>query len=251
MPDVFISYKRTDRSRVDRIASLLREAGLDVWFDARLSAGSDEGFDAEINREVTSAHCVVACWTADAIKSIYVRAEALKGLETGRLTPVFLSKCDLPIPFNAIDAVDLSTWTGSTESVDWQRFLAVVKSLVAKSKVDEVQRRRQSQSDYERIQSPVYPGTPACCHGESWRSMTSTVITTMRTFSSWWHGSTASQGRKRGTWSWGTREPIGRPAGMSGGGGMKGARRSGRGMSRRCGSACNASIARWTRRSSS
>lgn len=161
MPDVFISYKRTDRSRVELIASLLRESGFDVWFDARLNVGSGEGFDAEINREVASAHCVVACWTEDAVKSIYVRAEALKGLEANRLAPIFLSKCNLPIPFNAVDVVDLSTWTGNSESKDWQRFLVVVKSMVELSKADEDQRRRTSQAEYEKIRSLIYPGTLA------------------------------------------------------------------------------------------
>lgn len=74
MADVFVFYKRAERPRVEQLAERLREVGLDVWFDARLDVGSGEGFDAEIEREVTSAACVVVCWTPEALKSIYVRA---------------------------------------------------------------------------------------------------------------------------------------------------------------------------------
>jgi hypothetical protein len=99
--DVFVSYKRAERLRVARIAELLRESGFDVWFDARPEVGRGEGFDAEIEREVTSAGCVFVCWTRDATKSRYVKAEAKKGLERKALVPLFLEPCDLPIPSTA------------------------------------------------------------------------------------------------------------------------------------------------------
>ena len=52
---------------------------------------------------MTSAYCVLACWTPVAVRSVYVRAEAKKGLENNTLVPVFLEQCTLPVPFNAID----------------------------------------------------------------------------------------------------------------------------------------------------
>ncbi|MBX9746541.1 MAG: toll/interleukin-1 receptor domain-containing protein [Hyphomonadaceae bacterium] len=41
MVDVFISYKREDHVRVDKLASLLKEFQLSVWHDAALQAGDD------------------------------------------------------------------------------------------------------------------------------------------------------------------------------------------------------------------
>jgi len=38
--DVFVSYKRAERERVQRIVDLLKLEGLDVWFDARLEVGA-------------------------------------------------------------------------------------------------------------------------------------------------------------------------------------------------------------------
>ena len=33
MPDVFVSYKKSDRDRVRPLVELLRAEGLDVWWD--------------------------------------------------------------------------------------------------------------------------------------------------------------------------------------------------------------------------
>ena len=53
MTDVFISYKRRLRPRVEEIATALRALGVTVWYDAALEAGTS--FSAEISSEVRSA----------------------------------------------------------------------------------------------------------------------------------------------------------------------------------------------------
>ena len=40
MTDVFISYKRRLRPRVEEIATALRALGVTVWYDAALEAGT-------------------------------------------------------------------------------------------------------------------------------------------------------------------------------------------------------------------
>ncbi|MCB1955195.1 MAG: toll/interleukin-1 receptor domain-containing protein [Rhodocyclaceae bacterium] len=159
MADVFISYKRTERDRVARLAELLAEAGLDVWFDARLEAGRGEGFDAEIEREVTSAHCVLVCWTPEAVRSIYVKAESKKGLEREVLQPVFLNPCTLPVQFNAIDCLDLAGWQGDAADPRWRVLLSSVQATVSRSKATEAQRIAHSEAAYGRIEDRIYPGT--------------------------------------------------------------------------------------------
>ena len=159
MADVFISYKRAERPRVERIAELLRAEKLDVWLDARLDVGNAEGFDAEIEREVMSAACVLVCWSPQAIKSVYVRAEAMKGLERDVLRPVFLERCNLQIPFNIIETADLSKWDGEPDSADWKRLVASIKDLAATFRDNDEQRRAQSRTAYERITDQIFPGT--------------------------------------------------------------------------------------------
>ena len=159
MVDVFISYKRAERDRVRQIADLLKDENLDVWFDARLEVGRGEGFDAEIEREVTSAACVLVCWTPEAVKSIYVKGESKKGLERDVLVPALLAQCVLPVPFNAVDTADLVGWTGDAQSANWLSLVATIKQTVARSKADELQRIAHSQAAYERVADKVYPGT--------------------------------------------------------------------------------------------
>lgn len=161
MADVFISYKRKERERVQQIAELLRAEGLDVWLDARLEVGRGEGFDAEIDREVTSAACVLVCWTPRAIKSVYVKSEAKKGLEREVLVPIFLEHCILPVPFNAVDTAELQDWSGETTDLKWAAVLKNVKDTVERSKADEKQRIAHSRAAYERIEDKVFPGTLA------------------------------------------------------------------------------------------
>ena len=50
MADVFISHKRSDRAAAETIASALNTLGLEVWFDASMTAGDafEEGGDASV-----------------------------------------------------------------------------------------------------------------------------------------------------------------------------------------------------------
>ena len=159
MADVFISYKRTERPRVQLIESMLREEELSVWFDARLEVGSGEGFDSEIEREVTSAGSVLVCWTAEALKSVYVRAEAKKGLERDVLVPVFLEPCSLPIPFNAVDTADLSTWSGDRGDATWQRVVEKLRECRDRSQRDREAMMVRSAKAYDRVDHKIFPGT--------------------------------------------------------------------------------------------
>ncbi len=104
--DVFISYKREERARVEAMAQALRDLKLSVWFDAGLQSG--HAFDEEINREVRGAKCVLVCWSPGAAASQWVRAEADIGRQRGVLAACFLEPCDLYPPFNLVHAEDLS-----------------------------------------------------------------------------------------------------------------------------------------------
>jgi pantoate kinase len=53
MVDVFISYKREERARCERIANKLKALNLDVWFNARLPSG--KCFDREIESAIKKA----------------------------------------------------------------------------------------------------------------------------------------------------------------------------------------------------
>ncbi len=159
MADVFISYKRNDRARVEDIAKALEEVGLSVWFDSRLELGAFQGFDQEIEREVNSAAAVLVCWTQDAVKSVYVRAESKKGLERDALVPVFLEMIALPVPFNDIDTVNLSDWNGNRDDIRWQRILARVRQLADKAKADRPALMQAALRAISELPPLLYPST--------------------------------------------------------------------------------------------
>ena len=159
MADIFISYKRSERSQVEKIADLLREENFDVWFDAKLEVGRDEGFQSQIEREVTSAGCVLVCWSQESSKSIWVKGEAMKGLERNAFVPIFISNCSLPLPFNAVDTANLSAWNGDRNAIEWIRLIEVIRKKVNDFRADEKQKMHAAAEAYGSVEYKVYPGT--------------------------------------------------------------------------------------------
>src|SRR5262245_32909407 len=105
MADVFISYKREERESVRLIADRLRALKLDVWFDEKLRAGGS--FDEEIAAQLTAAKAVIVCWTPAAYASEWVRGEAAKAHELGKLVACFLERTNLMPPFNLTQTENL------------------------------------------------------------------------------------------------------------------------------------------------
>jgi hypothetical protein len=122
MTDIFISYSQRDRSRVEALASRLREIGFDVWFDARLRSGAS--FDEAIAGQLREARTVLAAWTPAAIQSEWVRSEAAMAHKDGRLAACFLEPTELSPPFNLVHAEDLTDWRGEDDHRGWTRLLA-------------------------------------------------------------------------------------------------------------------------------
>ncbi|MEO2178028.1 MAG: toll/interleukin-1 receptor domain-containing protein [bacterium] len=76
--DIFVSYKRKDKAFVADLVRELEESGFSVWWDTRISAGSE--FDTVIETALKSARCVVVVWSDSSIESEWVKNEANEGL---------------------------------------------------------------------------------------------------------------------------------------------------------------------------
>lgn len=130
MTDVFISYKRRLRPRVEEIATALRALGVTVWYDAALEAGSS--FSAEISNEVRTAQCVLVCWSDDAFphggdSSGWVLGEATIGQGRGRLVPVLLEAAELDPPWNTLHTESLIDWSArAADHAGWRNVLAAI-----------------------------------------------------------------------------------------------------------------------------
>jgi hypothetical protein len=134
--DVFISYKREDRARVEEIAAKLRAQGLTVWFDVRLMSG--KSFDAEINHQVRIARAVLVCWSKAAVGSEWVRAEASIGRDRGVLAACFLETCEPFPPFNLVHAEDMTRRALDSSNPGWMKLLAQLSSYTAKPATEPV-----------------------------------------------------------------------------------------------------------------
>lgn len=129
MTDVFISYKRRMRPKVEQIAAALEALGLDVWYDAELEAGIS--FSAEISARVRAAKCVLVCWSDDAFphggdRNGWVLGEATIGQQRGCLVPVLVERADLDPPWNTIHTELLIGWNGAPDHPGFRNMLAAI-----------------------------------------------------------------------------------------------------------------------------
>ena len=74
MSEVFISYARSTEREAKEIAEALRALGYGVWSDDELPAHRD--YSEVIEERLRAATAVVVVWSAEAVKSQWVRAES-------------------------------------------------------------------------------------------------------------------------------------------------------------------------------
>jgi hypothetical protein len=149
MADVFISYKREDRARVEALTELLIDLELSVWFDAGIEVGA--AWEARIMEEAEAASAMIVCWSFAATASPWVKREADVGLRRGVLVPVMLQWCAPVAPFDAIQAADLTKWDGAPDDPNLQRVLARVEQLTAKKDLARNARRRGGGQNEELV----------------------------------------------------------------------------------------------------
>lgn len=123
MSDIFISYSRQDRPRVEILAGALEQAGWSVWWDRHIRGG--DSFDKLIEGELQKARVVLVAWSRDSVNSDWVRAEAAYGQERSKLLPVKLDDCLPPLRFTHVQTQDISRWDGGSSSA------AALRDLIA------------------------------------------------------------------------------------------------------------------------
>ena len=105
MPQVFISYARSTEAQARQVADALRSLGHEVWRDDELPA--HRPYSEVIEERLQAAGAVVVLWSAEAVKSQWVRAEADAAREKGTLVQVSVDGTVPPMPFNQIQCADL------------------------------------------------------------------------------------------------------------------------------------------------
>lgn len=106
--NLFISYARGDRARVAPLVDALTAAGHSVWWDGKLSGGSE--FARAIEDALDHADAVIVAWSATSVISGWVRDEAASGRDRQRLVPIQLDATPPPLGFRQTHTIDFSHW---------------------------------------------------------------------------------------------------------------------------------------------
>lgn len=120
--DIFFSYSRADKARMEPVVRLLELQGWSVWWDPDLIPG--ESFREVIERFLSSARCVVVAWSRHSVASDWVVGEASDARERRVLIPLRLDDTRLPIEFRGIQTADFSRWSGDQEAPEARELLA-------------------------------------------------------------------------------------------------------------------------------
>ena len=142
MADVLISYASEDRDRVRPLAQALEGRGFSIWWDRALASGQD--YASVIERELANAKAVIVVWTNASVASTYVRDEAGRARDQGRLLPVMLDKVQPPLGFGSFQADDFTNWNGQRNAAQVQILEESIKAKLSGRDVDSaaVQRKR-------------------------------------------------------------------------------------------------------------
>lgn len=150
MSEIFISYARSTEDQAEKIAEALRALGYRIWRDDELPAHRD--YSEVIEERLRAAKAVVVVWSAEAVKSQWVRAEADLAREAGTLVQLTLDGAPLPLPFNRIQCPDLRGWGGDPAALGWRKVAESVAELLG---------RAHAARDPVPSSPPPPPATPA------------------------------------------------------------------------------------------
>jgi adenylate cyclase len=131
MSDIFISYARSNEAQSQMVAAAVRALGYEVWRDDELPA--HRAYTEVIEERLRAAKAVVVIWSAEAVKSQWVRAEADVAREAGTLVQLSVDGATLPLPFNQIQCADMAGWTGDLDAPGWRKVVGSIADLVGGS----------------------------------------------------------------------------------------------------------------------
>ncbi len=128
MTDIFISYASADRDRARLLADALTQRGYSVWWDRTIPPG--RVFDEVIQEAIQGARCMVVLWSAESVRSNWVKTEAAEGAARGMLVPALIGDVAPPIEFKRIQSANLAQWTGDEAHGEYRNLLASVEHFL-------------------------------------------------------------------------------------------------------------------------
>lgn len=137
MVDVFISYARRQRDRVEPLKARFEDMGLDVFFDLE---GIDGGavFPDVITRALDNSKAVLTCWSPVYFTRPWCLIEAREGMNRDILVPVTIEAFERTAPpadLRQVNYYDLTSWQGEDTHENWNRTLQRLGRLVGRDLV--------------------------------------------------------------------------------------------------------------------
>jgi hypothetical protein len=123
--DIFFSYTKADRARIQPLIAALKEQNWTVWWDSNIYGG--DSWSDVIEAELTKARCVIVAWSQLSAKSAWVKEEARAANKAQKLVPVLLDSMEPPFGFGGIQAVDLSAWDKNNDAPEFQSLCAAIR----------------------------------------------------------------------------------------------------------------------------
>ena len=127
MSDIFISYARSTASQARALGDALAALGYSVWRDDDLP--SHRSYGDVIEEQLGAAKAVVVLWSAEAVRSQWVRSEADRARGENKLVQVAVDEARLPMPFDQIQCADLTGWAAEPDHLGWVKTLASIAVL--------------------------------------------------------------------------------------------------------------------------
>lgn len=136
MADIFLSYKREDRDRAQRVEAALQAHGLDVFWDHELLP-STVPYRVALGQELDRARCVLVLWSHRSVDSEWVLDEATQGKEGGKLVCARIDDVKMPLGFRQLQAADLTAWDGDTQADVFQQLVLGIGQLFSPAPPDD------------------------------------------------------------------------------------------------------------------
>ncbi|HLZ84276.1 MAG TPA: AAA family ATPase [Caulobacteraceae bacterium] len=132
MARIFVSYARPTQSQARLIADTLRAGGHEVWIDDQLLA--HRSFTDAIEEQLEAADAAIVLWSSAAVGSEWVRAEASRARKAGKLVQVRVERCALPMPYDQMHCIDLTSWSGDYQAQPWRSLLASLGAVTGETR---------------------------------------------------------------------------------------------------------------------
>jgi formylglycine-generating enzyme required for sulfatase activity len=128
--NIFISYSKDDRERIQPLIRVLTEQGYKVFWDRTIPIG--QTWRNYIATKIDDSEIFLLVWTRASVESKWVLEEADRAKGSGKIVlPVRLDDVPVPLGYSTYQAADLVDWKGDSSDRELKQLLRAMKGGAA------------------------------------------------------------------------------------------------------------------------